>query len=180
MKFKTILSLLLFISCSVNSQIETNNVIRYGDFTMYMDKKERSVIHIVNDNGKSNVLCEINNWKSEYGKGGGDLSITNDEKGGLVYQTNKYLSTNELMQCDANGIELHAIPQSDEWRYTIVDINFDKRLALLVVLDDVRYSTYTAIVSSFYSNKNLLSGPGFFSGKSSDTPFATGGGLVRR
>lgn len=79
------------------------------------------------------------------------------------------------MQCDANGIELHAIPQSDEWRYTIVDINFDKRLALLVVLDDVRYSTYTAIVSSFDSNKNLLSGPGFFSGKSSDTPFATGG-----
>ena len=60
-----------------------NDVIRYGDFTMYMDKKERSVIHIVNDNGKSNVLCEINNWKSEYGKGGGDLSITNDEKGGL-------------------------------------------------------------------------------------------------
>ena len=172
MNCKTVFFILIFMIFPASA----NDIISYGDFTIYMDKKERSIIHIVNDNGKSDVLCKIKNWESEYSQGGGFIAITNDEKGILIYQTNKYLSTDELMQCNASGIELHTIPQSDEWRYTIIDINFKKRLALLVVLEDVRRSTYTAIVSNFDSNKNLLSGPGFFSGKSSDTPFGTGGG----
>ncbi len=167
MKCKTILSLLFLMACSASA----NDVIRYGDFTMYMDSKDSSIIYIVNDDGKSNVACKINNWKSEYSQGGGDIAITNDEKGVLVYQTNKYLSTNELMHCNASGIALHTIPQSDEWRYTIVDINFEKRLALLVALEDIRSLSYTAIVSNFDSNKNLLSGPGFLSGKKNDIPF---------
>ncbi|WP_426766547.1 hypothetical protein [Erwinia aphidicola] len=129
-----------------------------------MDKKERSIIHVVNDNGKSDVLCQINNWESRFNTGG-DIAITNDQKGVLVYPTNKYLSTAELMRCSIVGIELHKIPQSDDKLDTIVDINFGKRLVLLVVLDDVRSLTYTAIVSSFDSNKNLLSGPGFLAGK---------------
>ncbi|WP_336797425.1 hypothetical protein [Erwinia aphidicola] len=168
-KCKTVLSTLLFMSGTVSA----NNVIRYGDFTMYMDKKERSVIHIVNDNEKSDVLCKIKNWESRFNTGG-DMAITNDEKGVLVYPTNKYLSTDELMQCNVEGIELHKIPQSDDKLDTIVDINFDQRLVLLVALNDVRSLTYTAIVSSFDSNKNLLSGPGFFSGKKSDIPFDVG------
>ncbi|MCP2230789.1 hypothetical protein V8O11_13570 [Erwinia aphidicola] len=169
MKCKIVLSLLFIMTCSASA----SNVIRYGDFTMYMDKKERSIIHVVNDNGKSDISCKIKNWQDKYNTGG-DIAITNDEKGVLIYPTNKYLSTNELMQCNAKGIELHKIPQSDDKLDTIVDINFDKRLVLLVALKDVRSLTYTAIVSSFDSNKNLLSGPGFFSGKESDIPFDVG------
>ncbi|QUG77881.1 hypothetical protein GKQ23_08605 [Erwinia sp. E602] len=41
-------------------------------------------------------------------------------------------------------------------------------------MNDVRVLSYTAIVSNFGSNKNLLSGPGFFSGKNSDIPFGVG------
>ncbi|MFK8260621.1 hypothetical protein ACFL9S_22890 [Erwinia sp. AnSW2-5] len=174
MKCKTILSLLLFLSCSVNSQIETNNVIRYGDFTMYMDRKDSSVIHIVNDNGNSDVACKINNWKGRGNSGGGIISITNDKKGVLLYPTNKFLSVNELMQCNSDGVSLHTIPQSADERDTIVDINFEQKLVLLVVVDDVRSLTFTAILSRFDSNNNLLSGPGFFSEKSSDIPFGIG------
>ncbi|WP_426766553.1 hypothetical protein [Erwinia aphidicola] len=176
MKCKNVLFVLFFMTCFVKADFETNNVIRYGDFTIYMDKKERSIIHVVNDNGKSDVACKINNLKSKRSSGGGIIAITNDGKGVLVYPTNKYLSTDELMQCNVGGIELHKVPQSDDKLDTIIDINFKQKLVLLVALEDVRSLSYTAIVSSFDSNKNLLSGPGFFSGKNSDVPFDIGGG----
>ncbi|WP_336225859.1 hypothetical protein [Erwinia aphidicola] len=174
MKCKNVLFVLFFMTCSVKADFETNNVIRYGDFTMYMDRKDSSVIHIVNDNGSSDVACKINNKESKRNSGGGIIAITNDEKGVLVYPTNKYLSTAELMKCNSDGVGLHKIPQSDDWRDTIIDINFDKKLVLLMVLEDVRRLTFTSILSSFDSNKNLLSGPGFFSGKKSDIPFDIG------
>lgn len=174
MKFRMFFYLVFLMSCSASADFETNNVIRYGDFTMYMDRKDSSIIHIVNDDGESDVACRINNWESKHNSGGGIISITNDEKGILIYPTNKYLSTAELMQCDSEGVGLHKIPQSDDWRDTIVDINFEKKLVLLVVLADVRNLTFTSILSSFDSNKNLLSGPGFFSGKKSDMPFDIG------
>ncbi|MFK8260620.1 hypothetical protein ACFL9S_22885 [Erwinia sp. AnSW2-5] len=170
MKCKTLLTTLFFMTCSATA----NTVIRYGDFTMYMDKKERSIIHIVNDNGRSDVLCKINNWENRFNTGG-DMAITNDEKGVLIYPTNKYLSTDELMRCSGDGIDLHEIPQSEDRRHTIIDINFDKKLALLVVLEDVRTLDYTAIVSSFDRNKNLLSGPGFSSLNDENIPFYIGG-----
>lgn len=169
MKCKSLLSTLLFISYSASA----NNVIHYSDFMMYMDKKERSIIHVVNDNGRGDFLCKIKNWEDRFNTGG-YIDITNDEKGLLIYPTNKYLSIDELIRCSEDGIELHKIPQSDDKLDTIVDINFDKRLVLLVALNDVRVLSYTAIVSNFGSNKNLLSGPGFFSGKNSDIPFGVG------
>ena len=169
MTCKTVLFLLFLMTCSASA----HDVIRYGDFTMYMDKKERSIIHVVNDNGKSDVLCQINNWESRFNTGG-DIAITNDQKGVLVYPTNKYLSTAELMRCSIDGIELHKIPESEDRRHTIIDINFEKKLALLVVLEDVRTLNYTAIVSRFDSNENLLSGPGFSSINDEDIPFYIG------
>lgn len=172
MKCKIILFTLILMDFPVRAQ--TDDIIHYGEFTLYMDKKDSSVIHIVNGDGASDVLCKINNWDGNHNSGRGSISITNDEKGVLIYSTNKYLSTDELMQCNESGIELHTIPQSDDKLDTIVDINFDKRLALLMALEDVRVSTYTAIVSSFDSEKNLLSGPGFFSETNSNIPFNTG------
>lgn len=158
----------------VTANIETLNETKYGALTFKLDSRDLSTIHVVNNDIKSSFPCKIKNWLDKYNSGIGVISITNDQKALLIYPTNKYILISELIRCNFSGVLLHKIPQSDDRLDTIIDINFKRKLTLLVALDDVRELTYTAILSTFDSNKNIISGPGFFDLKNKPAAFGIG------
>lgn len=55
----------------------------------------------------------------------------------------------------------------------VIDINFDKRIYLSVILNDASSSEYTAIVSKFNSNESIIKSKGFEGGEDSDNEDST-------
>ncbi|MBU3891396.1 hypothetical protein KH388_01540 [Serratia rubidaea] len=88
--------------------------------------------------------------------------VTSDEKAILIYSWNVYIKTDELACCGNKLLRLHKIPMANNNIYSVVDINFHKKIILALVVIDAKTSSYQALVSYFNSDENLFSGKGFW------------------
>ncbi|MFP1937023.1 hypothetical protein ACLED3_16805 [Lonsdalea quercina] len=86
----------------------------------------------------------------------------------LIASGNKYLDVKELIGCKGQSIRIHSIPYFNNAISSIIDVNFEKKLVLALVVIDAHFRSYQAIVSRFNGNKNLLSGKGFWSNSPSE------------
>ncbi|TDB47889.1 hypothetical protein C5468_17515 [Photorhabdus luminescens subsp. mexicana] len=84
--------------------------------------------------------------------------FTTDKRAIIFYSSNRYLLTNELMQCKNGKVKLYESPHPDI--AMLQDINFEKKLYLSLGL--VNKDSWAAIIANFGSDENLIVGPGFF------------------
>lgn len=164
----------LCIFLPVISYAHVSNVVIYNGYKINIDKQNPSLIKVVNELNGNISFCKINNRNTNYNTGMGVISLTSDDLAILVYSTNKYLIPDEIVSCNDEGVELHEIPNPPNPSLTIIDINFKKRLFLSLSLEDARERSYTAIISLFGSDKNLITGPSFYNANSYNYPFNTG------
>jgi hypothetical protein len=95
--------------------------------------------------------------------GAGGISLTSDHVGVLMASGNKYLDIKELKSCEGKSIHTYSIPYFNNAIPSIIDVNFEKKIVLALIVIDAHLRAYQAIVSRFNGNENLLSGKGFWS-----------------
>ena len=98
----------------------------------------------------------------------GYVNVHDDHLGVLLASGNKYLDVKELIDCKGQSIRIHSIHYFNNSISSIIDVNFEKKLVLALVVIDAHFRSYQATVSKFNGNKNLLSGKGFWSNSSSE------------
>ncbi|MBB6116599.1 hypothetical protein F4826_003541 [Rahnella inusitata] len=138
------------------------NQVKVDKNNFFLDKINHDVMHITNNDKKH--TCLIENWESKFSQGAGVISRTTDGKAIVLANTDSYLYVNELVNCQNNKVLLHKVPVPFSIPLgVVVDMNFDKKIYLLMILEDVQSRTYTALVSNFNTKKNIISADGFFS-----------------
>ncbi len=136
------------------------NEIKIDDYCISLDKINKGRLHVKIHNKE--VACQISHWKTEYAHGAGILSLTTDKKAVLLANTYSYLYLDDILHCNGKDISLYQVPVPDPPHGgSVIDMNFDKKIYLAVVLEDVRSQRYTAVVAHFGSSKNLIKAVGF-------------------
>lgn len=158
MVFLIFLILVVFSNLSYSSGFY--NSVKVDGYTLSLDKDKKGFIHILSHEIDS--FCKIENWVSGYGKGTGVIQVTTDGKAVLVAGTDSYLYVKDILKCNLGKISLNKNPVSDKPPFgMVIDINFDKRIYLSVILNNASSSEYTAIVSKFNSNESIIKSKGF-------------------
>ncbi|CRG52675.1 hypothetical protein [Yersinia wautersii] len=136
------------------------NEVSFDDYIVLLDKNENAILHVKKKH--TDIQCVIKNWNIKYNNGAGVISLTTDKKAILLANTQAYLYVDEVINCKEGGVSLHKVPVPNSPPFgTVIDLNFDKKIYLSVVLEDIRTLSYTAIVSKFDSNKNIINAKGF-------------------
>lgn len=169
--------LLSFCSFFLLPLISHASAIKYEGYDIKLNEKDLSIVLI--NSGDQVRECKIINWEVQYNHGMGDISLTSDHKGVLVYLTNKYLNPDEIISCKNGEVELHEINDPSSPGDIIIDVNFKHKIYLSVSLEDAKSLSYTATVARFGSDKNLLSGPGFFDINDKPDPFYIGDNIYK-
>ncbi|GAB2947152.1 hypothetical protein [Hafnia psychrotolerans] len=136
------------------------NEVSINGSSILLDKNENAILNIIKNH--SDTKCKINNWNITYNNGAGVISLTTDKKAILLANTQSYLYVDEVINCQEGGVSLHKVPVPNSYPFgTVIDLNFEKKIYLSVVLEDISTLSYTAIVSKFDSNKNIINAKGF-------------------
>ncbi|HBT4851654.1 TPA: hypothetical protein MB351_005306 [Klebsiella pneumoniae] len=169
MKFKTN-SFLFMMLCAtaLNSWAGYYNTIDINGVSIHLDKDKAGYVNVHDDQLNTDYSCKIENWNDSLISGAGGISLTSDHLGVLLASGNKYLNVKELIDCKGQSIRIHSIHYFNNSISSIIDVNFEKKLVLALVVIDAHFRSYQAIVSKFNGNKNLLSGKGFWSNSSSE------------
>jgi len=139
------------------------NTIEVDGVGVSFDKSKAGAIIVHNQKSNASYSCKLDNWDDSLLFGAGGISLTSDHVGVLIASGNKYLYVNDVLNCKGKPISIHSIPYFDEVISSIIDVNFEKKLVLALVVVDARLRSYQAIVSKFNGTENLLSGKGFWS-----------------
>ncbi|PKH26459.1 hypothetical protein CIG19_01275 [Enterobacterales bacterium CwR94] len=158
---KSNLAFLIFILVSGKVNAQPYNIIEYENNFISLNKNGKGEIDIKKGVGKQ-IACKINDWSKVFYNGGGRISLTTDKKAVLVYPGNYYMELNSMLSCDKNGLEMHKINYYKDNISSLVDVNFENRLALALIVVDAQAGTCQAILSKFDEDKNILSGKGFW------------------
>lgn len=170
MKFKTNPFLFMILGAmAFSSWGAYYNTIEVDGVGVKFDKNKAGAIIVQNQKSNTNYSCRLDNWDDSLLSGAGGISLTSDHVGVLIASGNKYLLVNDVINCKGKPISIHSIPYFDEEISSIIDVNFEKKLVLALVVVDAHLRSYQAIVSKFNGTKNLLSGKGFWS-KSGNEP----------
>jgi hypothetical protein len=155
------------------------NSVEFNDIIMRLNKDKVGYITVHNKTSGIDHSCEIANWGNSMLTGAGEISLTSDHVGVLIASGNKYLETEDVKNCNGNAISVYSIPYFDQEISTIIDMNFEKKLVLALVVVDAHFRAYQAIVSNFNGRKNIFSGKGFWSDsvKNTDGTFSPGNTL---
>ncbi len=112
MNYKTLITFFLvffYIPQSANGGNKEHKVFYKGN-EISLDKKDKSLIHIINNEKKTSRTCQIYNWKLKYDKGGGLINITSDDKAVLVYFSNSFFFIDEALACHNGIVSLYKTP----------------------------------------------------------------------
>ncbi|WP_434525474.1 hypothetical protein [Photorhabdus asymbiotica] len=153
--------ILLILSSLVSLSAFSNDdyVVNIDNLKIFLNKNNFSTVIVENSMSGEFNTCNIENWKKEdTDNGDGIIRSTTDKKAIIFYSSNRYLLTNELIQCKNGKIKLYESPHPDI--AMLQDINFEKKLYLSLGL--VNKDSWAAIIANFDSDKNLIVGPGFF------------------
>jgi len=164
MKFKTNSFLFMMLGATAfSSWAGYYNTIDTDGVSIHFDKDKAGSVSVYDDKLNTDYSCKIENWNDSLLSGAGGISLTSDHVGVLIASGNKYLDVKELIGCKGQSIRIHSIPYFNNAISSIIDVNFEKKLVLALVVIDAHFRSYQAIVSRFNGNKNLLSGKGFWS-----------------
>ncbi|EDS4738568.1 hypothetical protein ACK1QP_004596 [Salmonella enterica] len=120
-------------------------------------------------NGKKRS-CHIDNWKINAQPMINALSkLTSDKNAILIYGTNSFLLTQELMVCKNGTVSLHPVPTPSSDVDTVVDIDFDKKIYLSISVVDAQSQEYSARLTGFNSNDDLINAGVFHSSEQGET-----------
>ncbi|HEC1458673.1 TPA: hypothetical protein R1W84_005494, partial [Klebsiella pneumoniae] len=157
MKFKTN-SFLFMMLCAtaLNSWAGYYNTIDIDGVSIHLDKDKAGYVNVHDDQLNTDYSCKIENWNDSLISGAGGISLTSDHLGVLLASGNKYLDVKELIDCKGQSIRIHSIHYFNNSISSIIDVNFEKKLVLALVVIDAHFRSYQAIVSKFNGNKNLL------------------------
>lgn len=170
MVFPIFLILVMFSNLSYSSDFY--NSVKVDGYTLSLDKDKKGFIHILSHEIDS--FCKIENWVGGYGKGAGVIQVTTDGKAVLVAGTDSYLYVKDILKCNGGKVSLNKTPVPDKPPFgMVIDINFDKRIYLSVILNDASSSEYAAIVSKFNSNESIIKSKGFEGSEGSDNEDST-------
>lgn len=139
------------------------NTIEVNGVSINFDKNKAGTVIIHERKSNANYSCKLDNWDDSLLSGAGSISLTSDHVGVLIASNNKYLVVNDIINCKEKPIRIHSIPYFDGDISSIIDVNFEKKLVLALVVIDAHLRSYQAIVSKFNGTENLLSGKGFWS-----------------
>jgi len=155
------------------------NSVEFNDIIVRLNKDKVGYITVHNKTSGIDHSCEIANWDNSMLTGAGEISLTSDHVGVLIASGNKYLETEDVKNCNGNAISVYSIPYFDQEISTIIDMNFEKKLVLALVVVDAHFRAYQAIVYNFNGRKNIFSGKGFWSDsvKNTDGTFSPGNTL---
>ncbi len=159
---------ILFFTTQIAQASGYYNEIKIDGYRIFLDKINKGMLNVKTHNKE--VACQISNWKTEYALGGGSISLTTDKKAVLFTNTDSYLYLDDILHCNGKDISLNQVPVPDSSPFgSVIDLNFDKKIYLAVVLEDVRSQRYTAVVSHFGSKKNLIKAVGFTTNQMADS-----------
>lgn len=169
MNFKTNLFLFMMLGATAfSSWGGYYNTIDVDGVSIQFDENKSGFISIYDDKSHVYYSCKIENWNDSLLSGAGGISLTSDHVGVLIASGNKYFDVKELMGCKGQPISIHSIPYFNNEVASIIDVNFEKKIVLALVVVDAHFRSYQAIVSKFNGSRNLLSGRGFWSNASSE------------
>ncbi|MDN2485278.1 hypothetical protein MML63_06475 [Kosakonia sacchari] len=164
MKFKTNSFLFMMLGATAfSSWARYYNTIDTDGIGIHFDKDKAGTVNVHDDKLNTDYSCKIENWNNSLLSGAGGISLTSDHAGVLIASGNKYLDVKELIGCKGQTIRIHSISYFNDAISSIIDVNFEKKLVLALVVIDAHFRSYQAIVSRFNENENLLSGNGFWS-----------------
>ncbi|MFV8217292.1 hypothetical protein ACNQ0T_02365 [Enterobacter cloacae complex sp.6700776] len=164
MKFKTNLFLFMMLGAmTFSSWGAYYNTIEVDGVSISFDKNKAGDVIVHDQKSNVNYSCKLDNWDDSLLSGAGSISLTSDHVGVLIASGNKYLIVNDIINCKEKSISIHFIPYFDEDISSIIDVNFEKKIVLALVVIDAHLRSYQAIVSKFNGTDNLLSGKGFWS-----------------
>ncbi|POD89245.1 hypothetical protein BV924_22955 [Pectobacterium odoriferum] len=159
---KILLIVSIYTMVSFNSWGAYYNTVKVGRYVIGLSKNEHGVVDIYNADTKITSSCKIGNWEESFLKGAGELSLTSDNESVLVAFTNKFFKIKELENCINKPVKLRDVQYADRAISRIIDINFEKKLILALVVIDTQSMAHQAIVSEFNGKKSILSGKGFW------------------
>lgn len=153
------------VSTSGLTSLYYNRIVN-ENVSFYLDKKNIGTLFIESKTDK--YQCKISNWKTEYIKGGGVIWLTTDRKAILFANTKHYLEYANVLACHGGELELIPLPVPSFMPGRVVDMNFQKKIYLALVLMDIKNPMYAALIAKFHSNENLISGNGFYNKNNSN------------
>jgi predicted nucleic-acid-binding Zn-ribbon protein len=160
MKFNHVCSLfLLLVSISVSS--EEKNDIHLNEYTIRISQDNNAYIEVYKGVKVINH-CKIDGWDKSYSLGGGLMSLTNDRKGILIYSSNRYINVDEIFKCGSGSVTLHDIPDPNGGMDAVIDVNFENKIFMSLVVIDAQTNMYQVIVSHFNEKENIFSGGVFW------------------
>lgn len=164
MKFKTNPFLFIMLGAmTFSSWGAYYNTIEVDGVIINFDKSEAGTVIVHDQKSNENYFCKLDGWDDSLLSGAGSISLTSDHVGVLIASNNKYLVVDDIINCKEKPISIHSIPYFDGDISSIIDVNFEKKLVLALVVIDAHLRSYQAIVSKFNGTENLLSGKGFWS-----------------
>ncbi|WP_312074290.1 hypothetical protein [Atlantibacter sp.] len=159
---KVLLAVSIYTMASFNSWGEYYNAVKVDNYVIGLSKNNHGVIDVYNNDTKITNSCKIENWDNSFLHGAGILSLTSDNIGVLLASSNEFLKTKELEDCNDQPVKLYDVQYTDRAISTLIDINFEEKIILALVVIDAQSGTHQAIVSKFNGKKNILSGKGFW------------------
>ncbi|MEI2254850.1 hypothetical protein [Klebsiella pneumoniae] len=158
MKFKTN-SFLFMMLCAtaLNSWAGYYNTIDIDGVSIHLDKDKAGYVNVHDDQLNTDYSCKIENWNDSLISGAGGISLTSDHLGVLLASGNKYVDVKELIDCKGQSIRIHSIHYFNNSISSIIDVNFEKKLVLALVVIDAHFRSYQAIVSKEGANKQVIS-----------------------
>ncbi|SEQ12220.1 hypothetical protein SAMN05216522_101264 [Rosenbergiella nectarea] len=144
------------------------NQIDIDGMSIHFDMDKAGSVSVHDEKLNTDYSCKLENWNDSLLSGAGGISLTSDHVGVLIASGNKYLDVKELIDCKGQSISIHSIPFFNNAISSVIDVNFEKKLVLALVVIDAHFRSYQAIVSRFNGNENLLSGKGFWSNSPSE------------
>jgi len=169
MMFKTNSFLFMILgSMAFSSSGAYYNTIEVDGVSVKFDKNRAGSVSIYDKKSNAYYSCKIDNWNDLLLSGAGGISLTSDQVGVLIASGNKYLYVNDIINCKGKPISIHSISYFDEEIASIIDVNFEKKIVLALVVVDAHLRSYQAIVSRFNGTKNLLSEKGFWNGSKNE------------
>jgi hypothetical protein len=105
--------------------------------------------------------CKITNLqKKDTENGNGIINLTSDKKAIIFYSSGRYLLADEIIKCRNGNVTIRDSPDPKSAVHMLQDVNFENEIYLSLSLEDK--GLWSAIIAKFNSDKNLLSGNGFF------------------
>lgn len=163
MKAFTLLSLFIISQLYSLSALSNDSVsVKIDGIKIHLNNENLSEIILKNLSTGYEKKCKISNsTEGDTQNGNGLLRITTDKKAIILFSSHRYLLINELKECSDGKTKLYSLPNKDITM--LQDINFENKLILQFSLVDK--DSWSASITHFGSNINLLRGAGFYNPK---------------